>query len=219
MGQIRCALWYSATTVIFTAPLGLVGRTLVLFFTHGFVASRGWMDRRGNNFSVLHQFTATEGHAASLLRHAAQMFLWLRGVACSPRCPWGRCPPAVVYRMPAIGGRLRSALYVHPNERERPKPRRCRLLRAARRDAAGRLLWRGEIRRNKWQWRGVQLYSLSNPSVVEIVHDFSAINSAGENSDGANPYARLSIGHDGTLYSTASYGGANGNGVVYRIRP
>ena len=30
----------------------------------------------------------------------------------------------------------------------------------------------------------------------------------GENSDGAYPYARLTLGHDGTLYSTASDGGA-----------
>jgi uncharacterized repeat protein (TIGR03803 family) len=62
-------------------------------------------------------------------------------------------------------------------------------------------------------------YSLSNPSVVEILHDFGAYNAAGDNADGANPFARLTLGHDGTLYSTASYGGMNGNGVVYRIRP
>jgi uncharacterized repeat protein (TIGR03803 family) len=53
--------------------------------------------------------------------------------------------------------------------------------------------------------------------MVEIVHDFSAVNATGENLDGANPYARLTFGRDGTLYSTASFGGANGNGVVYRI--
>jgi uncharacterized repeat protein (TIGR03803 family) len=61
--------------------------------------------------------------------------------------------------------------------------------------------------------------SLSNPGSVEIVHDFSAVNAAGQNSDGAFPLARLTPGRDGTLYSTASFGGANGNGVVYRIRP
>lgn len=61
-------------------------------------------------------------------------------------------------------------------------------------------------------------YSLASPSVVETVHTFSATNAAGANSDGANPYARLTPGHDGAFYSTASYGGAFGNGVVYRIR-
>jgi hypothetical protein len=49
-------------------------------------------------------------------------------------------------------------------------------------------------------------YSLSKPNVVEIVHDFTAV-TAGENSDGANPYARLTLGEDGTMYSTASKGG------------
>jgi uncharacterized repeat protein (TIGR03803 family) len=46
----------------------------------------------------------------------------------------------------------------------------------------------------------------------------SAVNASGENSDGANPFARLTRGNDGALYSTASFGGMNGNGVVYRIR-
>jgi uncharacterized repeat protein (TIGR03803 family) len=50
-----------------------------------------------------------------------------------------------------------------------------------------------------------------------MVHTFSALNTAGDNADGATPYARLTTGEDGALYSTASYGGANGNGVVYRI--
>jgi hypothetical protein len=61
-------------------------------------------------------------------------------------------------------------------------------------------------------------FSLSEPSVVEIVHYFSAVNAAGANSDGANPFARVTLGEDGTLYSTASFGGLNGNGVVYLIR-
>jgi len=60
-------------------------------------------------------------------------------------------------------------------------------------------------------------YSLAHPGSVSVLHAFSATNSAGENSDGAMPYARLSIGDQGNLYSTASYGGATGNGVVYRI--
>ena len=50
-------------------------------------------------------------------------------------------------------------------------------------------------------------FSLSEPSVVEIVHYFSAVNAVGANSDGANPFARLTLGEDGTLYSTASFRG------------
>jgi uncharacterized repeat protein (TIGR03803 family) len=62
-------------------------------------------------------------------------------------------------------------------------------------------------------------YSRSKPDVIEIVHEFSGLNASGQNWDGANPYARLIPGKHGTLYSTASSGGMNGNGVVYRIRP
>lgn len=60
-------------------------------------------------------------------------------------------------------------------------------------------------------------YSLVNPAVVETVHAFGATDADGENLDGANPYARLTRSDDGDLYSTASYGGKFGNGVVYRI--
>ena len=61
-------------------------------------------------------------------------------------------------------------------------------------------------------------YSLDNPGVVEVVHDFSAMNSAGQNWDGATPISPLALGPHGTLYSVANYGGANGNGVVYGLR-
>jgi len=61
-------------------------------------------------------------------------------------------------------------------------------------------------------------FSLSNPDAVEVLHDFSAT-SNGTNSDGANPFARLTVADDGTMYSTASSGGENGSGVVYRIQP
>jgi uncharacterized repeat protein (TIGR03803 family) len=61
-------------------------------------------------------------------------------------------------------------------------------------------------------------YSLSNPGVVETVHDFSALNSAGQNWDGTSPDGPLALGPHGTLYSNADYGGANGNGVIYGVR-
>ena len=58
----------------------------------------------------------------------------------------------------------------------------------------------------------------ANPGVVEVVHDFSALNSAGQNWDGADPGGRLALGPHGTLYSNTEAGGANGNGVIYSLR-
>ena len=53
---------------------------------------------------------------------------------------------------------------------------------------------------------------------VEVVHDFSALNSAGQNWDGAAPGGRLALGPHGTLSSNTESGGANGNGVIYSLR-
>jgi uncharacterized repeat protein (TIGR03803 family) len=61
-------------------------------------------------------------------------------------------------------------------------------------------------------------YSLSNPDTVDVVHNFSAT-TGGVNADGANPDGPLTAGQDGILYSNALYGGMNGNGVLYAVRP
>jgi hypothetical protein len=61
-------------------------------------------------------------------------------------------------------------------------------------------------------------YSLWNPGGVEVVHDFSALNSAGQNWDGAGPGGRLALGPHGTLNSNTEAGGANANGVIYTLR-
>jgi len=42
---------------------------------------------------------------------------------------------------------------------------------------------------------------------------------AGQNGDGANPYAGVVIGHDGALYGTTAGGGASGQGTVFRLAP
>ena len=60
-------------------------------------------------------------------------------------------------------------------------------------------------------------YSVWKPGVVEVVHNFSALNSAGQNWDGATPDGPLAVGLDGTLYSNADFGGANGSGVVFAL--
>jgi hypothetical protein len=61
-------------------------------------------------------------------------------------------------------------------------------------------------------------YSVWSPGAVEVVHDFSALNSAGQNWDGASPGGRLALGPHGTLSSNTESGGANGNGVIYSLR-
>ena len=45
-----------------------------------------------------------------------------------------------------------------------------------------------------------------------------ALNSAGQNWDGAAPGGRLALGPHGTLSSNTESGGANGNGVIYSLR-
>jgi uncharacterized repeat protein (TIGR03803 family) len=61
-------------------------------------------------------------------------------------------------------------------------------------------------------------YSLDNPGGVEVVHDFSALNSAGQNADGAAPDGPLALDAHGTLFSNAEAGGASGSGVLYSLR-
>jgi uncharacterized repeat protein (TIGR03803 family) len=174
------------------------------------------MDRWGNDFSVLHQFTSTEGHAASLLQARDGLFY---GCAVWPATslPSGPLPSGILYRMSpsgddfdvlytftqtdASGANMDGAECYEPLVETKPG------------------VFYGTTTYGGTNGNGVVFrYSLAKPTVVEIVHDFSGLNANGDNSDGANPFARLALGHDGTMYSTASNGGMNGNGVVYRIR-
>src|ERR1700730_4122988 len=60
------------------------------------------MDRSGECFGVLHQFTATEGHAASLLR-ARDGLLYGCAVWPATSLPSGPLPSAILYRMAPSG--------------------------------------------------------------------------------------------------------------------
>jgi len=49
--------------------------------------------------------------------------------------------------------------------------------------------------------------------VLTPIHTFQG------GADGADPYARVLFGPDGTLYGTTNYGGAGGAGTIYNLRP
>jgi uncharacterized repeat protein (TIGR03803 family) len=174
------------------------------------------MDSSGHNFRVLHQFTSSEGHAASLLQSTGRLPLWLRGVA------WNvfvRDPLALRNSVPYCAvGRDFEVLYTFSQtdaNGENADGADCYELLVETRPG----VFYGAAGFGGTNGSGVGFrYSLSNPGVVEVVHDFSAVNSTGQNWDGATPDGRLTIGQDGTLYSNTEAGGANGNGVIYSLR-
>jgi uncharacterized repeat protein (TIGR03803 family) len=176
-----------------------------------------WMIDGSGNFHVLHQFTPAEGHAASLLE-ARDGFFYGCAVWPNTHLPNGQpLPSGTLYRMGAWGGHF-EVLYTFSQTNssgENTDGAECYepLVETK------RGVFYGTTRLGGVNGNGVVFrYSLSNPDAVEVLHDFSATTD-GENWDGANPYARLILDHDGAMYSTASNGGKNGNGVVYRITP
>jgi uncharacterized repeat protein (TIGR03803 family) len=175
------------------------------------------MDRHGNNFTVLHQFAPGEGHAASLVQAHDGFFY---GCATWPATssPSGPLPSGILYRMAPSGDPF-EVLYTFTQTNasgENTDGADC--YEPLVETQLG--VFYGAASSGGTNGNGVVFrYSTSHPGAVEIVHDFSAVNASGENQDGAYPYARLTLAQDGTLYSTASYGGPNGNGVVYSIRP
>jgi uncharacterized repeat protein (TIGR03803 family) len=172
----------------------------------------GW-----GNFHVLHQFTQTEGHAASLFE-ARDGFFYGCAVWPNTHLPNGDpLPSGVLYRVGPWSGHF-EVLYTFTqtdSSGENMDGAECYEPLVETRPG----VFYGTNRLGGTNGNGVVFrYSLSNPGAVESLHDFSATTN-GENWDGANPYARLTPGKDGAPYSTASNGGKNGNGVVYRIRP
>jgi len=176
-----------------------------------------WMIDTEGNFHVLHQFTASEGHAASLLQASDGFFY---GCAVWPATALSNgqpLPSGILYRM-GISGKPFQVLYTFSQTNSSGE------------NSDGADCYEPLLEREPGVFYGsttnggtygdgvVFRYALSNPDTVDIVHVFSATTN-GENSDGANPFARLTLGGDGTMYSTASYGGENGNGVVYGIGP
>lgn len=178
----------------------------------------GWMIDGGGNFHVLHQFTPAEGHAASLLQ-AQDGFFYGCAVWPNTHLPNGQpLPSGTLYRMGPWGDHF-DVLYRFSQTNsggENTDGAECYepLVEAK----PG--VFYGTTRLGGTNGNGVVFrYSLSNPGAIDILHEFSATDTNGENWDGANPYARLTLDEDGMMYSTASNGGRNGDGVVYRIGP
>ena len=173
------------------------------------------IDGKGN-FKVLHQFTANEGHAASLLQ-ATDGYFYGCAVWPATSLPAGPLPSGILYRM-APSGQNFDVLYTFSQTNasgENMDGADCyEPLVEARPGVFYGAAFHGGTNGNGVVFR----YSLWNPGSVEVVHDFSAMNSAGQNWDGAGPGGRLALGPNGTLYSNTEAGGANGNGVIYSLR-
>jgi uncharacterized repeat protein (TIGR03803 family) len=183
-------------------------------YTHG--CGVAWKIDGKGNFTVLHQFTADEGHAASLTQ-GFDGYLYGCAVWPATSLPPGPLPSGILYRMAPRGTDF-QVLYTFSQT-----------------NASGENIdgadcyeplvetwpgvFYGAAANGGTNGNGVVFrYSLWNPGVVEVVHDFSAVNSAGQNLDGASPDGPLALGPHRTLYSNADGGGANGTGVIYSLR-
>ena len=183
-------------------------------FTHG--CGVAWRLDGEGSLTVIHQFTADEGHAASLTQ-GRDGYLYGCAVWPATSLPPGPLPSGILYRM-ATSGSPFQVLYTFSQTN------------ASGENADGADCYEPLVETDRGVFYGaatnggsngsgvVFRYSLRAPGVVDVVHDFSATTS-GANWDGANPDGPLALAPDGTLYSNANYGGLNGNGVIYAIRP
>lgn len=176
-----------------------------------------WMIDFLGNFHVLHQFTPTEGHAASLLQAKDGLFY---GCAVWPATslPNGQpLPSGILYRMEASGDHFEVLYTFSQTNANGQNPDGAECYEPLIETTPG--VFYATTTLGGTNGNGVVFrFSLSHPDTIDVLHTFSATRN-GTNSDGANPLARLTVADDETMYSTASSGGENGNGVVYRIRP
>ena len=156
-------------------------------FTHG--CGVAWMIDSKGNFKVIHPFTADEGHAASMLQ-AIDGYLYGCAVGRLPPCPPAPCPQG-----PCTGWRHRGKTFKcsTPSVKRMPAARTWMAP-----TAMSRWSKPGPVSFMGWPLTAEPMamvssfrYSLWTPGSVEVVHDFSALNSAGQNSDGASPGGRL----------------------------
>lgn len=168
-----------------------------------------WVMTTSGAFSVIHQYTVSEGHAASLTQ-GRDGYLYGCGVEPGAAAPG----PRILYRMSPYGGDIEVLHTFAP------------IVSGINADGADCYepltevaygIFVGAASHGGANGSGVVFrYSLAK-NAIEVVHAFAPTNSAGQNPDGASPQARLTPGHNGWLYSTASFGGKYASGVVYRI--
>jgi len=175
-----------------------------------------WTIDRNGNFRVIHQFTSSEGHAASLTQ-GFDGYLYGCAVWPATSLPAGPLPSGILYRLAPSGNDF-QVLYTFSQTN------------ASGENMDGADCYEPVVEVRPGVFYGaagfggsngngvVFRYSLWNPGIVEVMHDFSARNSAGQNRDGATPDGPLALGPHGRLYSNAEAGGANGNGVLYSLR-
>jgi uncharacterized repeat protein (TIGR03803 family) len=175
-----------------------------------------WRLEQSGKFSVIHQFLPSEGHAASLTQ-ARDGFLYGCAVWPATSLPSGApLPSGLLYRMAGSGDYFEVLYTFSQTDASGDNKDGADCYEPLLEASPGEFY--GSATNGGTGGNGVVFrYSLAKPHAVEIVHAFSVVNGAGENPDGAYPYARLTLGRDGTMDSTASYGGSYGNGVVYRI--
>jgi len=63
------------------------------------------------------------------------------------------------------------------------------------------------------------IFTITPAHAVNTLYDFSTLGAGYSNTDGAWPDGSLVPGADGCFYGTASYGGANGSGAVFKVTP
>jgi uncharacterized repeat protein (TIGR03803 family) len=170
-----------------------------------------WVMTPWGAFSVIHQFTADQGHAASLYQ-ARDGFLY--GCAVYPFAAAGS---GLLYRMAPSGNHFDVLYRFSAVDANGNNPDGADCYEPLVETSPG--VFYGTAYNGGPNGSGVVFrYSTAKPGTVDTVHAFSAVDASGNNTDGANPYARLTRGDGGWLYSTASYGGRFGSGVVYRIQ-
>ncbi len=170
-----------------------------------------WMMNRWGSFSVIHQFLPTEGHAASLLEAYDGFFY---GCAVFPFASAGS---GILYRMASSGNQFEVLHRFSAVDGNGDNPDGADCYEPLVETEPG--VFYGAAYAGGPNGNGVVFrYNYVKGGELDVIHAFSATNASGANGDGANPLARLTRGRDGWLYSTASYGGDFGNGVVYRTR-